>query len=254
MKNSYLEEPILNSELILINNSKKLKENPGLIHESNLSEIESLREEYLYLQKQDSKGLQKSKREIRNKLRDLSSETYTNRDSNLFGHMITTMADKIVTRPQFSGYSMKDEMKSLAITYILLYSNGFDSYKTSTITGQHVSAFSYISTIIFNACIATINKFHKEQRKAKEQWDEHQKYYDQHGKESNISTIGPEYTTAERIIKFPVLSDGDLIKKIKSITINEETEFWIPSDYKINEKEHDFVLKYQYNISIKRII
>ena len=252
-KHSYLLEPILNSELILINNAKKIKDYPNLINEEHLNEIEELREKYIALEYRTDNGetgLQKVKKATRDRLRDVSFITYTDRNRDLFGQMITTMTQKIVTRPQFSNYTFKDEMQSLAIEYILKYTWKFDPYRTSTITGQYISSFAYISTIIFNACIATINKFNKEQQKAKEDFLEHQKLIH---RDPNESTIGPDFSEPTRTINFVTLTEGDLIKKLKQVTINEETEVFIPKEYKITTKDYDFVMKYAYNISIRRL-
>ena len=251
----YLLEPILLSELVLINNAKKLKLDISLLNEANLIKIQELRDEYVALEKrseQGEQGIQKLKKHVRDSLRDLSFVTYTDRDRNLFGQMITTMTQKIVTRPQFSNYTYKDEMQSLAIQYILLYTDKFDPYRQSKITNQYASAFAYISTIIFNACVATINKFNKEQKKAKEEFLETQKLIHS---DPNQSTIGPEFEDAHRRIQLPNLTneENELLDIMKSTTINEATEFWIPSYYRITEKEQDFVLKYEYNISIRRI-
>jgi hypothetical protein len=248
----YLLEPILNSELILVNNAKKLKENPELLNEEHLQEIEELRQKFIELDRRsnDEKGLQKEMRQVRDQLRDLSYQTYTDRDTELFGRMITKIAQGIVSRPQFSNYTFKDEMMSLGIQYVLLYSGKFDPYKTSKYTGQLVSAFAYISTIIFSGCIATINKFKNEQLKAKEDFLETQKLIH---RDPNQSTYGPEFENANRKIKLPTLQPGELYKKFHEITINEATEFWIPTDYKITQKEIDFVEKYIHNISIRRI-
>ncbi len=249
---NYLLEPLLNSELVLINNAKKLKADESLLNEIHLPRIEELRDAFVALDERTENGemgLQKEKRETRDELRDLSVLTYTNRNNNLFGKMITTMTQKIVTRPQFSNYTIKDEMQSLAIQHILLYSWGFKPYSKSEITGQFVSAFAYISTIIFNACIASINKMHKEQDKAKEDFLERQKLIH---RQPNQSTYEEEYTTPNRTIKFVDIEVGGLLTKIKSVNINEEIEFWIPEDYKITEREYDFIVKYHYNISIRR--
>ena len=250
IKHKFLLEPILSSELILVNNAKLLKKDSSLLNEKHLNKIQLLRDEFSNLEEMDQDGLQKEKRTIRDQIKKLSVETYTNRDTNLFGQMITTMAQKIVTRPQFSNYTFKDEMQSLAIQHILLYTWKFDPYKKSDITGQYINAFAYISTIIFNACIATINAFNKEQDKAKEGFLEHQKLIH---RDPNASTIGPAYENAKNKIQLSNLNQDELLSTLKSTTIHEATEFWIPIDYKISEKEHNFILKYEHNISIRRI-
>ncbi len=252
-KHHYLLEPILSSELQLVNNSKLLKKDPSLRNEEHLSRIDKLRKEYIKLsEKSDSgeTGLQKDKRDVRDELRILSSKTFTPRDNDLFGRMITTLAAGVVSRPQFSGYSFTSDMQSLAIQHILLYSHGFKPFTQSVLTGQYVSAFGYISTICFNAAVATINKWKKEQQKAKDDWLERGKLIH---RDPNVSTWGEDHSEASRVIKLVSLDEGELITKIKEITINEETRILIPEDYKITEKDYSFVLKYSYNLSIERI-
>lgn len=249
---NYLLEPILNSELILVNNAKILQKNKEVLHEQHLPRIHELREMFIALEdrtNQGEKGLQKEKRIVRDELRDLSFETYTPRDNHLFGQMIYTIVQKIATRPQFSGYTFLDEMKALAIQHILLYTHKFDPYRQSEITGQYASAFAYISTICFNAFIATINKFNKDQSKAKEEFLERQKLIH---RDPNCSTYGPDYTESTRTVRFVRLEPEALIVNIKSITITEETKFIIPKDYKITDKDYDFITKYEYNISVVR--
>lgn len=249
---NYLLEPILNSELILINNAKRLLKDSSLLQEKDLLRINELREMFIELEgrtDQGEKGLQKEKRIVRDELRDLSYRTFTARDNHLFGQMIYTIVQKIATRPQFSGYTFLDEMKSLAIQHILLYTWKFNPYRQSEITGQYASAFAYISTICFNAFIATINKFNKDQGKAKEEFLERQKLIH---RDPNVSTYGPEYTESTRTVKFATLEEEGLIKIIKSMTITEETKFIIPNDYKITDKDYEFITKYEYNISVVR--
>jgi hypothetical protein len=252
-KINYLSEPILNSELVLINNAKKLKKDNTLLNEKYLDDIKELRKQFLELESKSNNGeigLQKEKRDIRDKLRKLSVETYTPRDNNLFGDMITMIVNRIASRPQFSNYTYINDMKSLAIEHILLYTYKFDPFRQSELTGQYASAFAYISTIAFNAFIATINSFNKEQKKAKEQFLEKQKLIH---KEPNVSTYGPDYSEIEEIIELPDLKENELYKTLKHTTILKETKFLIPKDYIIDEKTYNFITKYDYNISIGRL-
>lgn len=237
----------------MINNAKLLKKDASLLNESHLEEIELLRYEFINLEKltdDGATGLQKQKRIIRDRIRDLSVATYTDRNTDIFGNMITLIVNKIASRPQFSNYTFIDEMKSLAVEHILKYTWRFDPYRQSLISGQYASAFAYISTIAFNAFIATINSFNKEQSKAKEQFLEKQKLIH---REPNTSTYGPDHSVVERTIKLPVLDKDGLWELLKHTTIKEETEILIPKDYKITEREMNFVHKYEYNISILRI-
>ena len=251
----YIYEPVLNSELILINNSKLLKQDPSLLNEQHLQDIEKLRKDFIKLEIQTEQGeigLQKEKREVRDQIRSLSSKTYTNINTNTFGEMIILIINRIASRPQFSNYTFIDEMKSLATEHILLYTYKFDPFRQSKISGQYASAFAYISTIVFHAFVATINKYHKEQEKAKSDFLETQKLIH---REPNKSTWLPDYEVIKRRINLPSLMsiENELLKIMKTTTINESTEFFIPTDYKISKKEQDFVQKYEYNISIRRI-
>ena len=243
----YTLEPVLSSELILVNNSKKLKEDPSLLND-NLQEVNRLKDEFIHLSQ--SEGLQKEKRRVRDELTDASTITFMPNDGNDFAEMIIRMTEGVVSRPQFSGYSFKEEMKSLAIQHILLYTNKFDPYRTSNITGARVNAFAYISQIIFNACIATINNFNRDQKKAKDNFLETQKLIH---RDPNASTIGAEFENANRRVHLPNLKEGELLKLFHKDTITEATEYWVPTDYKISDKELAFCLEYVHNISIRRI-
>lgn len=101
------------------------------------------------------------------KLRKKITEYVLNRSSQIaidsksyeiFGHIILLIIDRIMTKSQFRGYSYKDEFKSDASYKILKYLDNFDYSKISATTGQAVSAFSYITTIIHHSFIHIINK------------------------------------------------------------------------------------------------
>jgi len=252
---TYLSEPSLNSELILVNNAKKLKRNPELFNDEYIDEIMSLRFIYEDLDSQeDSKGLQKEKREIRNKIRDLSSKTYIERDGNLFSEMIIQLMDKLLTRPNFVNYNYKNEMKSLATEYILKYTWKFDPYKKSKISGQYVSAFTYITTIAFNAFVATINKFNKEQGKIKEEYLETQKLFHL---DAHQSTIEDDYSTPQKTVYFKNIN-GTLFDMIQLIKLDEkDIQIMYNPDYKISMEEYNKITKYSkennINLSVTRI-
>lgn len=245
----YLYEPILMSELILYSNYRKLQKDESLFDDYYIEELEKLRDEAVEYELSKEKGLQKIKRETRNKIRDLSVKTYVYRDPNLFGKMIDTMADRILTRPQFSNYTFKHEMKGLGIEYVLKYSLNFDPYKTSKISGQSVSAFAYISTIIFNGIIQVINSFNKEQEKMKAQIQERQKMYH---RDPCISTYLPEYEDIqydEIYIDDAALNDKTLIRIMKKYTIHKPTRFHIPIKYVITDEDLQYIEKYTIGIS-----
>jgi hypothetical protein len=245
----YLSEPSLNSELILVNNAKKLKDNPKLFNDTHLDEIMKLRDEYEKLNLLP--GLQKKKRKIRNKIRDLSSKTYVYRDTDIFGEMILNMMDNILKRPNFSNYSFKNEMKSLATEHILKYTWKFDSYRQSEISGQYASAFTYLSTIIFNAFIATINKHNKENEKAKQDFLETQKLFHLDPKRS---TYGEDYSTPKKEVHIRNINE-DLFTEIQKIPLDEkDILIKYPKDYLITLEEYEKITKYSEENNINLVI
>lgn len=88
----------------------------------------------------------------------LSEKTPCDQKSyNRFGQIVLLMVKKILTRPQFNGYSYKDDFYSDASFKILKYLGNFDHTLISERTGQRVNAFAYITQIIMNSIIAIIN-------------------------------------------------------------------------------------------------
>jgi len=237
----YLSEPSLNSELILINNSKLLKNNPELYNNTYIEKIMNLRTEYEKLVTNDSLGLQKIKRKLRDEIRELSLKTFVDRDTNLFGEMILLIMEKILTRPNFRYYNYKNEMKSLAVEYILKYTWKFDPNKRSKINNQYVSAFAYLSTIIFNAFVATINKYEKEKEKVKEDFLETQKMFHLDHKQS---TYEKDYSEPKKNVIFNSINSS-LFELIKQIILDvDNIQIYYPNDYLISLEEYEKIKGY----------
>lgn len=255
MKLNYLSEPSLNSELILVNNAKLLKQGKFAFNDTHIEEIIELRNKYEILDQSDDLGLQKTKRIMRDRIRDLSSITYVNRDQEIFGDMVLMMMDKMSTRPNFSGYSYKDEMKSLATEHIFKYTWKFDPYKQSEITGQYISAFTYISTIIFNAFVATINKQNDEHKKAKKSFLETQKLFH---RDPNVSDIIPSHSEIDKTVQI-VRIKNTLFEEIQIIKLDVQNILVkYPEDYHIDMVEYKKITDYSdtnnINLSIVRNI
>jgi hypothetical protein len=145
-------------------------------------------------------------------------------------------------------------MKSLAVEHILKYTWKFDPYKKSKITGQYISAFTYLSTITFNAFVATINKRKKEIERQK------QEYYESTNDVDHYSTINNDITHSEieKTISLPNIQSGTLFDIVKSIDYNvDDLLIKIPEDYFISPKElkdiYDFTEKKGVCLSIKRL-
>ena len=72
------------------------------------------------------------------------------------------MIKNILKKPNFSGYTWKEDFYSDATYRVLKYLHNFNHTKTSEKTGQSVNAFSYISQIIHNSIVYIINTNNQE--------------------------------------------------------------------------------------------
>jgi hypothetical protein len=79
-----------------------------------------------------------------------------------FGEIILLMIKNILKKPQFSGYTYKDDFYSDAVYKILKYLHNFNHKLVSERTGQAVNAFAYISQIIHNSILFIINSKKKD--------------------------------------------------------------------------------------------
>lgn len=93
----------------------------------------------------------------------LSEQTRVDYDSyERFGEIILLMIQRILTRPNFSGYSYRHDFYSDAVYKVIKYLHNFDHNLTSKRTGLPVNAFAYISQYIHNSVIYIIGKHKKE--------------------------------------------------------------------------------------------
>lgn len=86
-----------------------------------------------------------------------------------FGQIILLMIKNILKKPQFSGYTYRDDFYSDAVYKILKYLGNFDHNLISERTGTPVNAFAYISQIIHNSILFIINTKKKENDRLKHQ-------------------------------------------------------------------------------------
>lgn len=103
------------------------------------------------------------RRRIYQNIVKLSEQTRVDYDSyERFGEIILLMIQKILTRPNFSGYSYRHDFYSDAVYKVIKYLHNFDHNLTSKRTGLPVNAFAYISQYIHNSVIYIIGKHKKE--------------------------------------------------------------------------------------------
>ena len=110
------------------------------------------------------------KSKLKEKIVSLSERTQVDKRSyERFGQIILLMIKNILTKPQFSGYTYKDDFYSDAVYKILKYLDNFDHELISERTGLNVNAFAYISQIIHNSILFIINTKKKELENHKKQ-------------------------------------------------------------------------------------
>ena len=85
--------------------------------------------------------------------------------SEELGKMFMTMTDHILGHSNFRNYtqSVREEMKSYALLLLIKYSHNCDAYQRNA-----RQVFNYLSTIIFNACKQTLQKYYKQQNLKRE--------------------------------------------------------------------------------------
>lgn len=131
--NHYLNEEDLKNELILVKKTERLK----LLLKKEVLTDEELKE--------------------KNKL--LEEGIDPNYKRTRFGEMLLLLINKILTQPKFSSYSYKDEFISNSIEKVFLYGiHNFNPDKVSKVNNKPVKAFAYLTQIITNSIIATINE------------------------------------------------------------------------------------------------
>ena len=194
---------------------------------------------------------------VKNAIIELSKQTKIDKESHeKFGEIVLLMIKKILTKPNYSGYSWSDEFYSNACYRVFKYIHNFDCDKKSDRTGQNVSAFSYISQIIIMSIIEVINKNNKNQREAEnfaELNDAEIGIYSSTKYESKYVEHIPE--AREFIIDYNI---DDLYNEILKISNENEGDLKIyyPKNYCISFDEYaqiENILKQKRNISIIKL-
>lgn len=167
-KHDYTSELELKSLLIRIKNTKEEKGTKTL--NSRINKYIK----YHTAVKNDKEGDSSKRSRIKNKLkerivRDSEMTAIDTISYERFGEIILLMITNILKKPQFSGYTYRDDFFSDAVYKILKYLHNFDHTKISERTNQSVNSFSYITQIIHNSIIYIINTKNKENDRLKKQ-------------------------------------------------------------------------------------
>lgn len=188
------------------------------------------------------------KNKIKDKVVELSKETGVDKQSyEKFGEIVLLMISKILTKPQFSGYTYRDEFFSDAVYKILKYLHNFKYDMISERTGQPVNSFAYISQYIHNSVLYIINTKKKEHDKIKQQISTSILDHNYNLKDYNQtyeSTYHPDEhkNFKEEVIHLKKL-DGSLNDFITDLDVEEfdSVKVYYPADYTISFDEYNLI-------------
>ena len=244
---NYTNETELCSLLIRIKNSRKAI---GTSKKNNrINELISLHKKLSAIT-YDNQDLNAKRSRLKQKVREAiikhSEETQIDVKSyETFGKIILLMIKNILTKPQFSGYSYKDDFYSDATFKILKYLDNFDHTLISERSGKGVNSFAYISQIILNSILYIINTRKKEQDELKKQVE----FGLIQNPKSHISLVLDDFEIENQKQKeltdktIYINSTDDLIQSIENIlssdlnNVNNLTIIY-PFDYNINIDEY----------------
>ncbi len=157
-----------------------------------------------------------------------------------FGAIILLMVKRILSKPNFSGYTYKDDIYSDSTYKILKYLNNFNHKMISERTGTTVNAFAYISQIIHNSVLFIINTKKAEQVNIKKQLQMAEVDHNY-----NVIKI-PEMKISENdqvLVETTIELENitSLYKELKKIDTTKAmyTKVIYPSDYQITFDEYD---------------
>lgn len=183
-----------------------------------------------------------------------------------FGEIVLLMIKNILRKPQFSGYTYRDDFYSDAVYKITLYLHNFDHTKISEVSGLPVNAFAYISQYIHNSVIHIIKKKKKESQRMKNriqmeslnhslQLKNYELITENHYREEMI----PSYSEKDDTLEIELLEVDSLVREVEEIreTFSEGLKdsriiITYPHDYRITFDEYEQLKPLLSNLSIQR--
>lgn len=242
----YVNEDELKSAIIRINN--------GLKDNYSETDIKRLRK---YISKVKSKKLksQKFKRTLRAYIVKLSERNSIDPVTfEEFGEMITLVIKNMLKKPNFSGYTYRDEFYSDTCYKILKYIKNFNHKLISKRSGQSVSAFAYVTQIVKNSLIFIIEQKKDETEKMKNlvSLENAEKI-----ENINESTYDTERETLEIVVHVNEIPKNlvSIMKKYLDKT-EDSIVFEYNENYKISLEEYSEIINlrktYNRNIIVKR--
>lgn len=240
IKHDYTNEVELKS-LVIRERNKHL--NTGSLENNEL--INALIQQYL--ETKDPK--------LKDTILEVSKETQIDSKSHeRFGEIVLLMIRKILTKPNYSGYSWADEFYSNSCYRVFKYIHNFDCDKKSERTGQSVSAFSYITQIIVMSILEVINR----NNKAQKELDAYAEIHDSDMgiiSSKNESTYTYEESPCKEIILESVESLKDSITEVLKKT-KGDLKIYYPKDYVLSFDEYAEIrplIKQKRNVSLIKL-
>ena len=179
---------------------------------------------------------------LKERIVKLSEVTNIDRNSHeKFGEIVLLMIKNILRKPNFSGYTWRDDFYSYSTFRVLRYIHNFDHTKLSQRTNLPVNAFSYISQIIHNSIVFIINENNKQQ-------NELEKISDDESRELNLETSQNGKNKNRITDKIPLIDyftifeediTDSLYDTLKDFKIYNKTIFYYPKNYLITYEEFD---------------
>lgn len=119
-------------------------------------------------------------------------KTYLEEDviTERLGKMILQIANGVASKPNFSGYTWREDMVSEGVLTVLKYMKNFDPEKSS-------NPFSYFTMIIYNAFIQYLNQQKKHSKIKNRLFDS----------QNNINENNEEYLS--KAINYQLLMDSE---------------------------------------------
>lgn len=244
LKHNYTSELELKSLLIRIKNERE-----GITDQSKNKKINKYIRWFVKINDMkydDNTKRIRIKRKLKELIVSLSEVTAIDKKSfERFGFVILLMVKNILKKPQFSGYTYKDDFYSDAVYKILKYLGNFNHKLISERTGVAVNSFAYITQIIHNSVLHIIITKKKENEKLKQKVAmenlTNNLYINNH--ELIEETLYNEVEVTANILTIKVdkieTNIVDELKKIQNkISDDYMIEFVYPVDYRISFDEY----------------
>lgn len=246
----YVNEAELKSLIIRINNFDK-----GIqtYSETDLKKLNK----YILKIKSKIKN-QKYKRIMRNYIIKISERNCIDPQSfETFGEVLMLIIKNMLKKPNFSGYTYRDEFYSDTYYKVLKYLKNFNHLLISKRSGQAVSAFAYISQIVKNSFIFIIEQKKSENIKLRNiiSLESSEKL-----ENINESTYESEKISNTAVIVIHELKTNLYNTLVELLDAHKQSdyslEFEYPIDYKISLEEYENIIKlntiYKKNIILRR--